>query len=139
MCRSAVPPPEANIPVFSGHHPIALTAALCSWNFANYLDPFIEYTTNLLSLPPEAMNEPSLLHFNPQIYWLCALYFSMIYGLRQSHTPTSPSLAPLAITAPLAFQLRLPTRPECPFNTCKDFFLVISNNLIWPKVLPIEI
>jgi hypothetical protein len=38
-----------------GHQPIALTAALCSWNLVNYPPFFYEYITNLLSFPPEAI------------------------------------------------------------------------------------
>ena len=55
MWRSAVPPPEASIEGLLGHHPMAFTAALWSWNFTNSLPPLFEYTTNLLSLPPEAL------------------------------------------------------------------------------------
>lgn len=40
MCLSAVPPPEARVPGLLGHHPMALTAALCSWNLTNSLFPF---------------------------------------------------------------------------------------------------
>ena len=42
MCLSAVPPPEARVPGLLGHHPMALTAALCSWNLTNSLFPFCE-------------------------------------------------------------------------------------------------
>jgi len=36
MLLSAVPPPEANIEEFPGHHPIAFIAAVCSLNLVNY-------------------------------------------------------------------------------------------------------
>lgn len=42
MWRSAVPPPEAKTEGLLGHHPMALTAALCSWNLTNYALFFIE-------------------------------------------------------------------------------------------------
>ena len=37
ICLSAVPPPEASKDGLLGHHPIAFTAALCSWNLTNSL------------------------------------------------------------------------------------------------------
>ena len=55
MCLSAVPPPEARVEGLLGHHPMALTAALWSWNFTSSLFPLLEYTTSLLSFPPDAM------------------------------------------------------------------------------------
>ena len=67
MCLSAVPPPEARTEGLLGHQPIALTAALCSWNLTISLSILAENTDNLLSFPPDAMYEPSGLHFNPQI------------------------------------------------------------------------
>ena len=67
MCLSAVPPPDARVPGLLGHQPIALTAALCSWNLTISLSILAENTDNLLSFPPDAMYEPSGLHFNPQI------------------------------------------------------------------------
>ena len=55
MCRSAVPPPDARVPGLLGHHPIAFTAALCSWKRTNSASFLVECTDNLLSFPPEAI------------------------------------------------------------------------------------
>ena len=42
ICLSAVPPPEARVEGLLGHHPIAFTAALWSWNFTNSVPAFWE-------------------------------------------------------------------------------------------------
>lgn len=95
ICLSAVPPPEAKIEGFWSFHPIALTAAVCSLNLINYFPFSWEYTTSLLSFPPEAMYLESGLHLSPQIYWKWALYLFTSPPLI-SQIPTHPSLDPLA-------------------------------------------
>lgn len=134
MLRSAVPPPEAKIEGLLGHQPTALTAALCSWNLTSYSLCLWEYTTSLLSFPPEAIWFPSGLHLSPHISWPWALYLLTIPLLR-SQVATVPSLDPLAKCP--EHQSKLPTLPLCPSKLLFFFILTISNTLIWPVLFPI--
>ncbi len=131
-----VPPPEARVDGFLGHQPIALTAAVCSWNLINYPCFSCEYTKSLLSFPPEAMNLPSGLHFSPHIYCECARYL-LIFPNLTSQMPTFPSFDPLArMFLP---QLRLPIRPVWALILLTLFFLTKSTKFIYPKVFPTAI
>ena len=133
MCLSAVPPPDANIDGLLGHHPMAFTAALCSWNFTSSEAFLCEYTTSLLSLPPDAILAPSGLHLRPHISCPWALYLLTI-PLRKSQVATVPSLDPLA-RRPVD-QSKLPTLPLWPSKLLFFFILIISKTLICPVLFP---
>ena len=58
---------------------------------------FIEKTVNLLSFPPVAISSDEGHNFNPQIYWLWALYLITYLLSLKSWILTKPSLPPVQI------------------------------------------
>ncbi len=76
MWRSAVPPPVASRPFWWGDHPIAFTAAVCSWNLTRGLLERRFQIISLLSLPPDASYWLSNDHLRPHTSCLWPVIFS---------------------------------------------------------------
>lgn len=97
MVQSAVPPPEAKMPLCFSLHAMALTAALCLF-FIIAKRVFGEKTIIELSLLPTAKYSPSGDHFSPQISCLGPLNSSGIIPFaRKSCRSSRLSREPVSI------------------------------------------
>ena len=141
MHLSAVPPPEANRPLWCGLHAIALTAALWLENLcrgSDGLDAFpFDHTISLLSFPPEAKYWSSNDHLRPHISCLWPWYLEMnwLFSLR-SLLRIDLSFEPEDKMCELD-QERAPTLPSWPSNVRTSFYVSVSNRLTIPVWVPV--
>ena len=116
---SSLPPPEAIMLCWNGHHASALTVALWLLNlWSCWVAEFEEtidhsHMQRRWSFPPLANCRPVLDHFSPHTSWWWPLYVCTMWDL------TLISLLIIMESAPpdvrmLSFQAREPTRPLCP-------------------------
>ena len=113
MCLSAVPPPVANKPFWWGDQPIALTAAVWSWNLASGRLDCKFQIISLLSFPPDASCWSSKDHFKPQTSCLCPTsLLKWLPGALKSLCKILRSLLPVLTRDLLqAIELTLPRWP----------------------------
>jgi hypothetical protein len=136
MHLSSVPPPVARSPFWLGFQAMALTAALCSLNFASAFWLCMFQIISLLSLPPLANYCPSKDHLSPQTSYLWPVWVWVILFLAlMSLLMMVLSLDPVEIVEP--FQETALTLPRWPPTVLTNLQWVVSQIWVSPELVPI--